>query len=117
MVDKMVLEDPKNSPFPLYDGHIKTYLQLFWDPRKNEIYDDCAVNAYGPNMQFMPLRDDIDLNLYPDSEIKIHPDAGCWWEKVKQRLDMGSLKKIIIEKFGKDNESFAHYFKRKNRIE
>ena len=77
MVDKMVLEDPKNSPFPLYDGYIKTYLQLFWDPWKNEIYDDCAVNAYGPNMQFMPLRDDIDSNLYPDSEIKIHPDAGC----------------------------------------
>jgi len=30
---------------------------------------------------------------------------------------MGSLRKIIIEKFGKENESFAHYFKRKNRIE
>lgn len=77
MVDKIVLEDPKNSPFPLYDGYIKTYLQLFWNPQKNEIYDDCAVNAYGPNRQFMPLRDDLDFNLYPDSEIKIHPDAGC----------------------------------------
>ena len=63
----------------------------------------------------MPLRDNISFNLYPNSEIKLHPDAGCWWEKVKQRLDKGSFKKFIAKKFGKDNEYFSHYFERRKK--
>lgn len=77
MVDKQVLVNPENSPLPIYDGYIHYYLQLFWDPLKNEIYDDCAINAYGPNREFMSLRDNLSINLYPNSEIKLHPDAGC----------------------------------------
>jgi hypothetical protein len=30
---------------------------------------------------------------------------------VKDRLDIGKFKSIIREKFGKENEIFAHYFK------
>ena len=72
---------------------------------------------YGPDengdlRKFMPLRDNIEFNLYPNSIIDLQPDPGCWWEKVKNRLDIGKFKNILRKKFGKDNEYFAHYFKK-----
>ncbi len=75
-IDKQLLNNPKFSPFPLYKGLIKSYLQLIWDPQKNAIYEDCASNAYGPNKEFMPLLDDVNFNLYPNSEITliVHAD-------------------------------------------
>lgn len=40
------------------------------------IYEDCAVNAYGPNREFMPIMENADINLYPDSNItlSVHAD-------------------------------------------
>jgi len=35
---------------------------------------------------------------------------------VKNRLDIGTFKRIIIKKYGKENEIFAHYFKLKRNI-
>ena len=70
-LDKMTYKDPKQSIFPLYKGLIYSYLQLIWDAEENTIYDDCAVSAYGPNKEFMPLHEDINFNLYPNSEITI----------------------------------------------
>ena len=70
-LDKKTLEDPKSSIFPIYKGLIQCFLQLIWDAEENVIYEDCAVNAYGPNKKFMPLTEDINFNLYPDSEITI----------------------------------------------
>ena len=70
-LDKKTYKDPNSSIFPIYKGLIHSYLQLIWDAEDNAIYDDCAVNAYGPNKEFMPLREDINFNLYPNSEITI----------------------------------------------
>ncbi|MFX1501926.1 MAG: hypothetical protein ACFFDH_13260 [Promethearchaeota archaeon] len=70
-LDKNTYEDPSSSIFPIYKGLIHSYLQLIWDAEDNAIYDDCAVSAYGPNKEFMPLHDNIDFDLYPDSEIII----------------------------------------------
>ncbi|MFX0005556.1 MAG: hypothetical protein ACFFA7_03960 [Promethearchaeota archaeon] len=70
-LDKKTYNDPNSSIFPIYKGLIHSYLQLIWDAEDNAIYDDCAVNAYGPNKEFMPLREDINFNLYPNSEITI----------------------------------------------
>lgn len=70
-LDKKTYKDPNSSIFPIYKGLIHSYLQLIWDAEDNAIYDDCAVNAYGPNKEFMPLREDINYNLYPNSEITI----------------------------------------------
>jgi len=70
-LDKQAYLNPKESVFPLYKGLIHSYLQLIWDSEENKIYDDCAVNAYGPNRAFMPLQEDINFNLYPESEITI----------------------------------------------
>jgi hypothetical protein len=77
MVDKYVLEHPEESIFPIYDGYIHYYLQLFWDPEKNEIYDDCGLLPYGPNREFMPIFENPEYNVLPDSKIDIQPDAGC----------------------------------------
>ncbi|MFX1498025.1 MAG: hypothetical protein ACFFBH_10895 [Promethearchaeota archaeon] len=70
-IDKDMIEHPDRSVFPLYEGLIHSYLQLIWDAEENKIYDDCGVDAYGPNKEFMPLRDDVDFNLLPDSDITI----------------------------------------------
>jgi hypothetical protein len=35
---------------------------------------------------------------------------------VKNRLDIGTFKRIIMKKFGKENETFAHYFKSKRNM-
>ena len=55
---------------------IRCYLQLLWDPEKNIIYEDCAVNAYGPNREFMPIMENVEINLHPDSNIvlSVHAD-------------------------------------------
>ena len=75
-IDRRLLNNSKLSPFPLYKGLIKSYLQLIWDPQNNVIYEDCASNAYGPNKEFMPLLDDVNFNLYPNSDITliVHAD-------------------------------------------
>ncbi|KKL14193.1 hypothetical protein LCGC14_1847310 [marine sediment metagenome] len=75
-IDKQAYTDPENNVFPIYKGLIHSYLQLIWDSEENSIYDDCAVNAYGPNKEFIPLQEDIDFKLYPDSEITfvVHAD-------------------------------------------
>ena len=70
-LDKQEYNNPENSIFPIYKGLINSYLQLIWDSEDNKIYDDCAVNAYGPNREFMNLQEDIATNLYPNSNITI----------------------------------------------
>jgi hypothetical protein len=70
-LDKNAYKDSGSSIFPIYKGLIHSYLQLIWDAEDNAIYDDCAVSAYGPNKEFMPLHENIDFNLYPESEITI----------------------------------------------
>ncbi|MFW9880353.1 MAG: hypothetical protein ACFFG0_45350 [Candidatus Thorarchaeota archaeon] len=75
-LDKQIYENPEKSIFPIYKGLIHSYLQLIWDAEENAIYDDCAVDAYGPNKEFMPLHENINFNLYPNSEITlvVHAD-------------------------------------------
>lgn len=81
-VDKQDMNHPEGSIFPIFDGYIHNYLQLFWNPRENKIYEDVGINAYGPDeegilKEFIPLRDNIDFNIYPNSVIGLQPDPGC----------------------------------------
>ncbi|MHA1329417.1 MAG: hypothetical protein ACTSRH_19250 [Promethearchaeota archaeon] len=44
--------------------------------------DDVGLFAYGPDengnlRRFMPIRDDINFILYPDSVIDLQVDSGC----------------------------------------
>ncbi|MFW9906891.1 MAG: hypothetical protein ACFFFH_21480 [Candidatus Thorarchaeota archaeon] len=71
LIDKQEYSDPDNMIFPIFKGLIYSHLQLIWDAEENIIYEDCAVNAYGPNREFMNLQDDINTNLYPNSNITI----------------------------------------------
>ena len=82
ILDKFIFEHPDESIFPIFEGHIHNYLQLFWDPEENTIYDDIGIMPYGPDEEgnlrkFMPLREDINFVLYPDSVIDLQPDSGC----------------------------------------
>jgi hypothetical protein len=70
-LDKQTYLNPEDSIFPIYKGSINSYLQLIWDAEENRIYEDCAVNAYGPEREFMNLQEDINTNLYPNSDITI----------------------------------------------
>jgi len=82
LVDKYIFENPNESIFPIFKGYIHNYLQLFWNPEENAIYDDIGIMPYSPDEEgnltkFMPLRDDINFILYPDSVIDLQPDSGC----------------------------------------
>ncbi len=76
ILDKNIYKNPDRTIFPIYKGLIHSYLQLIWDAEENIIYEDCAVNAYGPNKEFIPLHEDINFTLYPNSEITlvVHAD-------------------------------------------
>ncbi len=76
ILDKRVFDNLEKSVFPLYKGLIKSYLQLIWDAEEDKIYEECAINAYGPNREFMGLNEDININLYPNSKIilSVHAD-------------------------------------------
>jgi len=76
MVDKIEMEAPKDTIFPINEGYIHNYLQLFVNFEENSIYDD------GPDKneimrRFNPIRENIEFNLYPDSVIQLQPDVGC----------------------------------------
>jgi hypothetical protein len=71
MLDNYIFNNREKSLFPLYKGLIQSYLQLIWDAENNKIYEDCAVNAYGPNREFMPLMENAEFNLYPNCEVTI----------------------------------------------
>jgi len=36
---------------------------------------------------------------------------------MRERLDFGTFKRIIMKKYGKEHETFAHYFIQKKKIE
>ena len=118
VVDKIEAMNTKTTIFPINEGYIHNYMQLFVDFKSNSIYEDVGIYAYAPDknglmQKFNPIRNNIEFNVYPDSYIQLQPDVGCWWEKVKNRLDIGSFKTVMRKKFGKDNEYFAHYFQTK----
>lgn len=69
------MTNPEKSIFPLYKGLIHCYLQLIWNAEENNIYEDCGVDAYGPNKEFIPLRENIEFNLYSNSNIIITAHA------------------------------------------
>ena len=70
-IDRNMIEHPVKSVFPLFKDLIHSYLQLIWDAEENMIYEDCGVDAYGPRKEYMPLRDELDFNLFPNSNITI----------------------------------------------
>lgn len=116
LVDKMEIKSTENKIFPIHDGYIHNYLQLFVNLEEETIYDDVGLSPYAPDEEgfyrkFNPIRDDIKFNLFPGTIIELQQDVGCWWEKVKNRLDIGTFKRRLIAKYGKNNEIFAHYFK------
>ena len=74
-LDKEMINNPEKSIFPLYKGTIYSFLQLIWDVEENKIYEDCGIDVYGPNKEFMPLSSDVNFNLYPNSNIVISVHA------------------------------------------
>ena len=82
LVDKKEMETPEGSIFPINEGYIHNYMQLFVNFEENILYEDVGISAYGPNEEgkfnrFNPIRDNLEFNLYPDSIIQLQPDVGC----------------------------------------
>ncbi len=82
MVDKHVFEHPEESIFPIFDGYIHNYLQLFINVEEEYIYEDVGVSPYAPDEQgamrkFNPIRDDLYFNLYPETKLDLQMDVGC----------------------------------------
>ncbi|MFO8017218.1 MAG: hypothetical protein R6U96_01160 [Promethearchaeia archaeon] len=69
-VDKFAMAHPEKAHFSDDHNYIRSYLQLFWDPKENEIYSDIRVFAASPK-GFMPIERNINFNLHNDSEISL----------------------------------------------
>jgi hypothetical protein len=57
-------------------------MQLLVNVEEDKIYEDIGLMPYGPDEEgnlrkFMPLKEDINFNLYSDSIIDLQPDSGC----------------------------------------
>ncbi len=70
MVDKMPFEHPEDLPFGS-QGYLRSYLQIFWDPINNKIYDDINLFAVGNRGSIMPIRSNISYNLHDNCEIAL----------------------------------------------
>ncbi|MFX0012697.1 MAG: hypothetical protein ACFE9R_20470 [Candidatus Hermodarchaeota archaeon] len=82
LVDKIELYSLENTIFPLYDGYIHNYLQLFVNLEEETIYDDVGLSPYAPNehgfhRKFNPIRENIKFNLFPGTIIELQQDVGC----------------------------------------
>jgi len=82
LVDKIEMQNTKDTIFPLYENYIYSYVQLFINFEENSLYDDVGVYAYGPDekglmKKFNPIRENIEFDLFPASIIQLQPDVGC----------------------------------------
>jgi hypothetical protein len=82
MVDKIEAMNTQTTIFPIYEGYIHNYMQMFINFETNSIYEDVGIYAYAPNeddlmQKFNPIRENIEFNVYPDSYIQLQPDVGC----------------------------------------
>jgi len=81
-VDKLEAEDTEKRIFPLYDGYIHNYLQLFVNLESETIYEDVGLSPYAPDehgfyRKFNPIRDNIKFQIFPDTIIELQQDVGC----------------------------------------
>lgn len=81
-VDEMEAKNTQNTIFPINQGYIHNYMQLFINFDTNTIYEDVGIYAYAPDesglmRKFNPIRENIKFNVYPDSYIQLQPDVGC----------------------------------------
>ncbi|HUY01573.1 MAG TPA: hypothetical protein VMV49_18560 [Candidatus Deferrimicrobium sp.] len=65
----------KKGPFPI--ENLSSLLQLVWNPREWNFYDDVGVEGRSSDGKWLKIRADLSLNLPPNSDIKLTPDAGC----------------------------------------
>ena len=56
---------------------IRSILQLVWNARTNEIFEDIGIEARDGSQGWLPLRGNPLSNLPDTSTILITPDPGC----------------------------------------
>ncbi|MHA1266963.1 MAG: hypothetical protein ACTSRS_17125 [Candidatus Helarchaeota archaeon] len=61
--------------FPI--EQLSSLLQLVFDPRSWNFYEDMGIECRTPDGRWIPLRADPSLNLPPGTDIKLTPDSGC----------------------------------------
>ena len=82
LVDKEEKENSSKCIFPLYEGYIHNYLQLFVNIEDELIYDDVGLSPYAPDdegffRKFNPIRENLYFNIFPDTIIELQQDVGC----------------------------------------
>ena len=95
------------GPFPI--ENIYSLLQLLWNFRTESFYEDIGIDARTPEGEWLPLRDTPLIDLPPNSDIKLNPDAGCWWNIWGTRLSKEDLLEELINRFGKASDIVKQY--------
>ncbi len=61
----------------LEEREVQSLLHLVWNPQQNSLYPNIGLEARGPQMNWLPLKENLEQVLPPDSSITITIDAGC----------------------------------------
>ncbi|MBY8983843.1 MAG: hypothetical protein KGD65_02130 [Candidatus Lokiarchaeota archaeon] len=82
LVDKEEIQSVNKKIFPLYEGYIHNYLQLFVNIEDEVIYDNVGLSPYAPDekgfyRKFNPIRENIHFCLFPNTIIELQQDVGC----------------------------------------
>ena len=64
-----------HGKFPI--KNITSLLQLVWNPREWNFYEDMGIEIRDLAGNWIPLRGNPLLNLPPGTSVKLTPDAGC----------------------------------------
>lgn len=79
--DRKFFQSSKGNPIGrkkvLADREVQSLLQLVWNPKQNTLYPNIGLEARGPQMNWLPLKENMDQALPPDSSITITIDGGC----------------------------------------
>jgi hypothetical protein len=70
-------ENPACRKRVLEEREVQSLLHMLWNPRQNALYPNIGLEARGPQMKWIPLKENLDEVLPPDSAVIITVDAGC----------------------------------------
>ncbi|MHA1339426.1 MAG: hypothetical protein ACTSRZ_04780 [Promethearchaeota archaeon] len=60
-----------------YSWGANTIMQVLWDVKKWDYFEDVGVDAHGPNSEWLPARNKPFDPIPANSSIIFWPDSGC----------------------------------------
>ena len=115
MLDKeyrwAIQNDGKPHHKDFLDPEMKSLLQVLWNPKTLQFYEDVAIEAREapPESESIPIEKDCFSPLTEQSFVVLSPDSGCWWNTVESRLQADEFLTGLKESLGEEHEITKYY--------